>query len=91
MRVYKDLRRHPHPNICRYLGYIADKTGRVTGLCLQKCRYMLGIAVWEKADIDWDFVMKGYKSAIDHLRSLGWIHVRQTFLTWNGMRSELVV
>ncbi|KAK0451446.1 uncharacterized protein EV420DRAFT_1228831, partial [Desarmillaria tabescens] len=67
-------RHHPHPNICQYRGYIADETGRVTGLCLQKHQYMLAIAVWKKIDIDWDVVMKDYKSAIDHLHSLGWIH-----------------
>ncbi|KAK0445525.1 hypothetical protein EV421DRAFT_2034543 [Armillaria borealis] len=74
LRVYEDLRRHPHPNICEYQGYVVDESGRVSGLCLKKYQCNLSVAIWKKMDIDFDVLMKDYKNAVDHLHNLGWIH-----------------
>jgi serine/threonine protein kinase len=81
------LRRHPHPNVARYLGHLETR-GRVSGLCFEQCTQTLASAVNPEHLGKADFLQSGrplvhggmrdllqeLKGAVDHLHALGIVH-----------------
>ncbi|KAJ7887630.1 hypothetical protein B0H14DRAFT_2695629 [Mycena olivaceomarginata] len=62
MRICEELRQNPHPNICRYLGYVPTLDGNsIAGLCFERHEMNLDSAVEDNF-------------SLDHLHSLGYAH-----------------
>lgn len=65
------LRHHPHSNVMKYHGVVSDGE-RITGIVLERCKKTIGDA---RLEVDCERVLKEVRSAVDHLHSLGLIHV----------------
>ncbi|KAF7327362.1 Protein kinase domain-containing protein [Mycena kentingensis (nom. inval.)] len=74
LEICEVLRRHPHPNICAYLGYRPHTDGlRIACLCFERCEATLVDAV-NKGTPDTPRILDGIRDAITHLHSLGYAH-----------------
>ncbi|KAG5957702.1 hypothetical protein E4U56_006040 [Claviceps arundinis] len=67
------LRKHPHPNIVEYRGCIVTD-GRVSGLCLAKCKMTLFERIKVGTPFDKDIFLDGIERGIRHLHSLDIVH-----------------
>ncbi|KAI4863258.1 serine/threonine kinase [Hypoxylon rubiginosum] len=71
--VCETLRRHPHPNIARYLGCIV-KDGRIRGLCFVKYSMTLPQRLKHAPSFDKGLCLQGIARGVTHLHELGLIH-----------------
>ncbi|KAG5990450.1 hypothetical protein E4U52_004560 [Claviceps spartinae] len=67
------LRKHPHPNIVEYRGCVVTD-GRVSGLCLAKCKMTLFERIKVGTPFDKDIFLDGIERGIRHLHSLDIVH-----------------
>ncbi|KAG6229008.1 hypothetical protein E4U25_007501 [Claviceps purpurea] len=67
------LRKHPHPNIVEYRGCVVTD-GRISGLCLAKCKATLCERMEVGTPFDKDLFLEGVERGIRHLHSLGIVH-----------------
>lgn len=65
----------PHRNVCEYRGYIR-KDGLITGLCYRRYEKTLDVAVRDGDPIDAQAILSGIKCGLEHLHSIGIVHVR---------------
>jgi len=77
--VCEKLLHTPHPNICRYLGYVRSEIRLLVGLCFEKHIKDLDAAVEDKDDLDVDAIVEGIRAGLKHLHSSGFVHVRRAF------------
>lgn len=85
VKIYEILKQHPHPNIVTYLGCEVQE-GYITGICLTRYRETLMKRVNTQGHMkrafkydprtlkDREKVLRGVKSGISHLHSLGLVH-----------------
>lgn len=71
--VCEILRKNPHPNIARYLGYI-EVNGRVRGLCFHRYSMTLAERVKIGTILDTKLCLEGIKNGILHMHALGLTH-----------------
>lgn len=69
------LKTHPHPNICDYRGIISEDGEHITGIVLKDYRKDLQELVVEGSTFDIERTMLGLRAGIEHLHSLGYVHV----------------
>lgn len=75
-RVSETIRIHgTHKNVCEYRGYI-QKDGLITGLCYQRLEKTLEAAVEDGDPIEMQAILDGVRCGLDHLHSIGIVHVR---------------
>ncbi|KAF7336543.1 Protein kinase domain-containing protein [Mycena sanguinolenta] len=75
MRVCEVLSQSPHPNLCRYLGYMPTPDGNhVLGLCFERYERNLSSAVEAKVVFDPVAVIDGLRRGLQHLHSLRYAH-----------------
>lgn len=74
LEILEVLRRHPHPSIVVYHGYVAEGEW-IVGLGLEKYHQTLSSAKREGKVIVADQVMEELEEAVQHLHSLGYVHV----------------
>ncbi|KAG6219138.1 hypothetical protein E4U26_007325 [Claviceps purpurea] len=67
------LRKHPHPNIVEYRGCVVTD-GRISGLCLAKCKATLRERIEVGTPFDKDLFLEGVERGVRHLHSLGIVH-----------------
>ncbi|KAI0117924.1 kinase-like domain-containing protein [Nemania sp. FL0031] len=67
------LRKHPHPNIVRYLGCVV-KDGRVRGLAFEKHTLALQQMLKEDIPFDKDRCLDDIEAGIRHMHDLGLVH-----------------
>ncbi|KAH8923884.1 hypothetical protein BT69DRAFT_131219 [Atractiella rhizophila] len=67
------ISRRPHPNVCRYHGYVTDGTF-ITGLCFEKHHFTLWEAIFRNKRIDATFVLAEIRKGLEHLHSAGISH-----------------
>ncbi|KAG6190951.1 hypothetical protein E4U10_004582 [Claviceps purpurea] len=67
------LRKHPHPNIVEYRGCVVTD-GRISGLCLAKCKATLRERIEVGRPFDKDLFLEGVERGVRHLHSLGIVH-----------------
>ncbi|KAI1753983.1 kinase-like domain-containing protein [Xylaria castorea] len=67
------LRKHPHPNIARYLGCVI-KDGRIKGLCFDKYPVTLGKILDDGTPFNKDRCMRGIEAGVQHMHDLGLVH-----------------
>ena len=68
------LRQNPHHNIAKYLGCVANKQGRISGLVFVKYPITLGQMLRDGTHFDRQRCLRGIKAGISHLHGLGLIH-----------------
>ncbi|KAF7293255.1 Protein kinase domain-containing protein [Mycena chlorophos] len=74
LKVLELLKKHPHPNICRYYGYLPTADGQyVGGICLQRLECTLQEAM-ERGDHFPATFLEPIGAALEHLHSLGYAH-----------------
>ncbi|KAH6982279.1 hypothetical protein BKA56DRAFT_632339 [Ilyonectria sp. MPI-CAGE-AT-0026] len=72
--VCEILKKHPHPNIARYLGCVVEG-GRIKVLCFVKYAMTLCQMVRDRTTpLDVDKCMRGIEDGVQHLHGLGLIH-----------------
>ncbi|KAI8954509.1 hypothetical protein F4801DRAFT_605430 [Xylaria longipes] len=71
--VCEILRKHPHPNIARYLGCII-KDGWIKGLAFDKYPVTLGAMLEEETPFDKDRCIRGIEAGVQHMHGLGLVH-----------------
>ncbi|KAJ7887635.1 kinase-like domain-containing protein [Mycena olivaceomarginata] len=75
MRICEELRQNPHPNICRYLGYVTTLDGNsIAGLCFERHEMNLDSAIEDNFSFNAAAVIEDVRSGLDHLHSLGYAH-----------------
>lgn len=74
LEVLEVLKRHPHPGIVGYHGYVVEDDW-IVGLGLKKYQQTLSSARREGKAIVADQVMKELEEAVQHLHSVGYVHV----------------
>lgn len=67
------LKKHPHPNIARYLGCIV-KDGRIRGLCFTKYSTTLSQMLKDKTSFDKSYFLRGIEAGVRHMHDLGLVH-----------------
>ncbi len=67
------LRKHPHPNIARYLGCIV-KDGRIRGLAFDKYTTTLSQMLEDGTSFPKDHCVSGIEAGIRHMHDLGLAH-----------------
>jgi len=86
VQVFERLRRHPHPNIAKYLGCeVTD--GKISGIFFKQYKQSLQqrlnpghlnkreFARWACLDEAWcSRIIEGIESGLDHLHALGFVH-----------------
>lgn len=79
MQVYEELSQKFHPNVCGYLGYVPTPDGNhLLGLCVERHRMHLFRAVQDGVVFDATAVIDGVRQGLEHLHSLGYVHVRRS-------------
>ncbi|KAJ7647848.1 hypothetical protein FB45DRAFT_209951 [Roridomyces roridus] len=74
LRACEVLLQNPHPNICRYYGYLPSANGDyIRGLCFERQETLLFDAVIAGAQFPPSF-LDGVHEALKHLHSLGYAH-----------------
>ena len=68
----ESLRHHPHPNIVEYRGCVVEN-GLVEFLVLERYPEQLSDVVYK---VDHAKVLRDIGTAVEHLHSLGFVHVR---------------
>jgi hypothetical protein len=76
IKACEAIRARPHPNLVEYQGYICED-GYITALCLKKYKASLDDAVKELRDLDFATVIEDVRNGMNHLHSLGLVHVSQ--------------
>jgi serine/threonine protein kinase len=77
-QICERLMANPHPNICQYYGYLPSADGRIAALCL-KCHGEELYNTVKEDNIDASIVISQVRSGIQHLHSLGLVHVMKLF------------
>lgn len=73
------LRSQPHPRISKYLGYVSEDGERVTGLVFEKYEENVWDARSRVGDnFDGAKIVAGVRKALQHLHSLGLVHVSRS-------------
>ncbi|KAJ8131821.1 hypothetical protein O1611_g1803 [Lasiodiplodia mahajangana] len=67
------LRKHPHPNIVRYLGCVV-KDGRIRALAFDKHPLTLGQMMRDETPFDKDRCLNGVEAGVRHMHDLGLVH-----------------
>ncbi|KAI0183936.1 serine/threonine kinase [Xylaria flabelliformis] len=67
------LRKHPHPNIARYLGCII-KDGRIKGLIFDKYPVTLYKMLEDETPFDKERCIRGIEAGVQHMHDLGLVH-----------------
>ncbi|KAI0550630.1 kinase-like domain-containing protein [Xylaria curta] len=67
------LRKHPHPNIARYLGCVV-RDGRIKGLGFEKYPITLDKILEDGTPFDKDQCMRGIEAGVQHMHDLGLVH-----------------
>ncbi|KAI1735315.1 kinase-like domain-containing protein [Xylaria scruposa] len=67
------LRKHPHPNIARYLGCVV-RDGRIKGLGFEKYPVTLDKLLEDGTPFDKDRCMRGVEAGVQHMHDLGLVH-----------------
>lgn len=80
-QVCEILAKHPHRHICEYRGYV-QKNGMITGLCFKQYGKNLYEALRDGDVIDHRKILEGVKSGLEHLHTLGLVHVGITFASY---------
>ena len=70
------IRAHPHPNLVEYRGYICDD-GYITALCFKKYKIGLERALKLSMKINYSIIIEDARNGMNHLHSLGLVHVSQ--------------
>lgn len=73
VKILETLKKHPHPNLCAYLGCSRDG-GYIEAICLQRYSRTLEQAVEDQEDLDRESIIAGITAGIEHLHSLGLVH-----------------
>ncbi len=89
-RICEKLVNNPHPNICRYYGYI-EKDGRIAGLCFEHHDQTLDEYKASGGQLDVDPIVEGVRSGLDHLHGLGIVHVRFLLLFYQILNSTSIL
>jgi hypothetical protein len=70
------LRHHPHPNVVEYRGVVSEDGEHITGIVFKRYGKLLADMKNHAEEIDVERVGTDLRRAVDHLHSLGLIHVR---------------
>ena len=73
VKVCELLRKHPHPNVARYLGCVVEE-GRIKGLCFMQYKMTLAKRLRIAAPFDRKLCLAGIEKGIQHLHSIGIVH-----------------
>ncbi|ETW85448.1 hypothetical protein HETIRDRAFT_432193 [Heterobasidion irregulare TC 32-1] len=73
VEILETLRKHPHPNLCAYLGCSRDGD-YIEAIYFQRYLRTLEEAVEMQEDLDRESIIAGITAGIEHLHSLGLVH-----------------
>ncbi|THU75403.1 hypothetical protein K435DRAFT_627375, partial [Dendrothele bispora CBS 962.96] len=72
-RIYQELAKHPHPNICEYRG-VCIQDGLISGICLRRYSKTLQKCVDDGDSLDVESVIQGIDAGLEHLHKLEYVH-----------------